>query len=118
MSSGIPQRFVITMRIAEVIGTVTLNRCLPSFQGARLRLAVPLSLANLTGQEEPRADTLVLWDELGAGDGSRVAMSEGPEASRPFHPELKPVDAYNSAILDEVQLRIPDNEIEIPNSTS
>jgi len=101
------------MRIAEIIGTVTLNRCHPTFQGARLRLAVPLSLANLTGQEEPQADSLVVWDELGAGHGSRIAMSEGPEASRPFAPEKKPVDAYNSAILDELDIRVPDDEIEL-----
>jgi len=104
------------MRIAEVIGTVTLNRCHPSFRGARLRLAVPLSLANLIGEEESQADTLVVWDVLGAGHGSRIAMSEGPEASRPFRPEMKPVDAYNSAILDELDIHVPDNEITKPKS--
>ena len=101
------------MRIAEVIGTVTLNRCHPSFQGARLRLVVPLSLADLAGQETPQAETVVVWDELGAGHGSRIAMSEGPEASRPFIPEMKAIDAYNSAILDDLDFDIPDNEIEI-----
>jgi ethanolamine utilization protein EutN len=94
------------MRIAEVFGTVTLNRCHPSFQGARLRLAQPLSLANLAGEEAPQADPIVVWDEMGAGLGSRIAMSEGPEAAQPFRPELKPVDAYNAAILDELDLHI------------
>ena len=37
------------MRIATIIGTVTLVRTHPSMVGARYRLAVPLSLANLTG---------------------------------------------------------------------
>ena len=106
------------MRIAEIIGTVTLNRCHPSFQGARLRLAVPLSLANLAGQTPPQADTLVVWDELGAGHQSRIAMSEGPEASRPFLPDVKPVDAYNSAILDSLELHLPDDEIEIKKPRS
>ena len=45
------------------------------------------------------------WDELGAGVGDRISLSEGPEAAQPFRPELKPVDAYNSAILDHVDLR-------------
>ena len=90
------------MRIADVIGTVTLNRCHPSFVGARLRLAVPLSLANLEGNDEPRAEELVVWDDLGAGLGSRIALTEGAEAAQPFRPELKPVDAYNAALLDEV----------------
>ena len=91
------------MRIAKVVGTVTLNRCHPSFQGARLRLVVPLSLAELKGQA-PQADEMVAWDDHGAGLGSLVAVSEGAEASQPFRPDLKPVDAYASAILDSVDL--------------
>lgn len=91
------------MRIAKVVGTVTLNRCHPAFNGARLRLIVPLSLAELKGQE-PQADEIVAWDENGAGIGSLVAISEGAEAAQPFRPELKPVDAYAAAILDEVTI--------------
>jgi len=92
------------MRIAEVIGTVTLSRSHPSFGATRLRLVVPLSLANLTGKDSATADPLVCWDELGAGIGSRIALSEGPEAAQPFRPDIKPVDAYNAAILDHVEL--------------
>jgi hypothetical protein len=33
-----------------------------------------------------------------------VALSEGGEAAQPFRPELKPVDAYNAAILDELDV--------------
>jgi ethanolamine utilization protein EutN len=94
------------MRIATVIGTVTLNRCHPAFEKARLKWVVPLSLDNLAGSAEPSAEPLVVWDEWGAGIGSRIALSEGPEAAQPFRPEVKPVDAYNAAILDEVHLRI------------
>jgi len=47
---------------------------------------------------------MVAWDDNGAGLGSLVAMSEGAEATQPFRPELKPVDAYASAILDEINL--------------
>lgn len=90
------------MRIAKIIGTVTLNRCHPTFVGASLKLAVPLSLKNLTGESSAEAEPLVLWDQLGAGIGSQVALSEGPEAAQPFRPEIKPVDAYNAAILDTV----------------
>ncbi|HUE74009.1 MAG TPA: EutN/CcmL family microcompartment protein [Pirellulaceae bacterium] len=92
------------MRIAKVVGTVTLSRVHPSFVGARLRLVVPLSLSDLRGQTQPSADEMVAWDENGAGLGSLVAMSEGAEATQPFRPELKPVDAYASAILDEIDL--------------
>lgn len=92
------------MRIAKVVGTVTLSRCHPSFVGARLRLVVPLSLSELRGEAQPSADEMVAWDDNGAGLGSLVAMSEGAEATQPFRPELKPVDAYASAILDEINL--------------
>jgi len=90
------------VRIAEVIGTVTLNRWHPSFAGARLRLVVPLSLANLRDDQPSQADELVAWDELGAGVGARIAMSEGAEAAQPFRPDIKPVDCYNAAILDSL----------------
>ena len=93
------------MRIAKVVGTVTLNRCHPSFEGARLRLVVPLSLVELKGEREPQADEMVVWDENGAGMGSLIAVSEGAEATQPFRPELKVVDAYASAILDSVEIQ-------------
>lgn len=92
------------MRIAKVVGTVTLNRCHPSFNGARLRLIAPVSLAELKGEDQPQADEMVAWDDNGAGVGSLIAFSEGAEASQPFRPDLKPVDAYASAILDEIHL--------------
>ena len=92
------------MRIAKIIGTVTLNRSLPSFAGATLKMAVPMSLENLTEETEPQADPLVVWDELGVGMGDLIAMSEGPEAAQPFRPEIKPVDAYNSANLDHIDI--------------
>ena len=92
------------MRIGKIIGTVTLNRAHPSFTGATLKLAVPLSLANLTGASKPTAEPLVVYDELGAGLGSYIALSEGGEAAQPFRPQLKPVDAYNAAILDQIDI--------------
>jgi microcompartment protein CcmK/EutM len=91
------------MRIAKVVGTVTLSRSHPSYSGARLRLVVPLSLAELKGQVS-QADEMVAWDDNGAGLGSLVAISEGAEAAQPFRPELKPVDAYAAAIIDNVDL--------------
>lgn len=90
------------MRIAKVIGSVVLNRGHASFAGASLRLAVPMTLEELAGKREPAGEPLVVWDELGAGEGSLIALSESGEAAQPFRPELKPVDAYNSAILDEL----------------
>lgn len=104
--SGVRQEKT-TMRIAQIIGTVTLSKCHESFVGARLRLAVPLSLENLTGEAELTDECIVVYDELAAGVGSRIAMSDGAEAAMPFRPAIKPVDAYNAAILDEIHIRKP-----------
>ena len=41
------------MRIAKVIGKVTLNRCHPAMQGLSLKVGIPLSQADLTGDTEP-----------------------------------------------------------------
>jgi microcompartment protein CcmK/EutM len=95
------------MRIAEVIGTVTLSRAHPSLGRAPLRLAIPLAASDLAAQTHPAGESLVVYDELGSGVGSRIALSEGAEAAQPFLPDIKPVDAYNAAILDSVDLDMP-----------
>ena len=92
------------MRIARIVGTVTLNRRHESFAGATLKLARPLTLADLEGKTTPEAEELVVWDQLGAGIGELIALSEGAEAAQPFRPAVKPVDAYNAAILDSVEI--------------
>ena len=92
------------MRIAKIIGKVVLSRSHPTFEGANLRLAYPLSLENLDGTSDAEADTIVVWDELGCGNGSLIGLAEGPEAAQPFRPEIKPVDAYAAAILDNLNL--------------
>jgi ethanolamine utilization protein EutN len=92
------------MRIGEVIGTVTLNKCHPSLTGLSLRLAVPLTLENLAEGTPLGDEPIAVVDQLGAGLGSRIAISESAEAAAPFRPELKPVDAYNAAILDHINL--------------
>lgn len=93
------------MRIGKVIGSVTLCRWHPALQGGTYRVTVPLSLANLAGESDPTAEQFVVYDHLGAGEGSTIAISEGGEAAQPFRPENKPIDAYNAAILDQVNIR-------------
>ena len=92
------------MRIARVLGTVTLSRCHPSFDGASLKLVAPLTLDELQNDKYPESDTLVAWDELGAGIDSKVTISEGAEASQPFRPNIKPVDCYQSALIDQINI--------------
>lgn len=90
------------MQIFKVIGNVTLSRSHPSFQGARLLATEPTGSAAIGGPEPVDPDLVIVWDDLGAGLGNLIAVSDGAEAAQPFKPALKPVDAFNSAILDEV----------------
>jgi ethanolamine utilization protein EutN len=93
------------MRIAEVIGTVTLSRVHPTMAGFRWVIGVPFSLKALRADGPPDGEDVVIYDNLGAGIGTRVAFSEGAEAAAPFYPEKRAVDAYCAAILDRVEVR-------------
>ncbi|MGF1578030.1 MAG: EutN/CcmL family microcompartment protein [Gemmataceae bacterium] len=95
------------MRIAEVIGTVTLSRCHPDLVGARWIIGVPCSLKALKENSPGDGEALVIYDQLGAGNGDRIATSEGVEAAAPFYPEKKAVDAYCACILDQVNVVSP-----------
>jgi ethanolamine utilization protein EutN len=93
------------MRIAEVIGNVTLTRVHPSLVGARWLIAVPFGLKALKLGSSPDGEDLVVYDDLGAGTGGRIGFSEGGEAAAPFHPEKKPVDAYCACLIDQLNLK-------------
>lgn len=89
------------MRLGQVIGRVTLSMKHHSYRGERLMLTLPWSAETLRqGGEGAYAPAIVVYDQLGAGPGQTIAISEGSEASRPF-PERTPVDAYCSALVDE-----------------
>jgi ethanolamine utilization protein EutN len=90
------------MRIAEVIGTVTLSRWHPLVGGARWVIGIPYSLDALKRDGAADGEYLVIYDELSAGNGQRIGVSEGIEAAAPFHPEKKPIDAYCAAIIDQI----------------
>jgi microcompartment protein CcmK/EutM len=91
------------MQLYRVLGTVTLNRAHPSVIGATFKLTEPIG-DELLGHPNTEPDSVIVWDELGASEGSVIAVSDGAEAAQPFRPVLKPVDAYNSAILDQLQI--------------
>jgi microcompartment protein CcmK/EutM len=90
------------MRIAEIIGNVTLSRVHASMIGARWVIGVPFSLSALCTESVPDGEDVVIYDNLGAGVGARIGFSEGGEAAAPFHPQKKPVDAYCACILDSI----------------
>ena len=94
------------MRIGDVVGSITLNRAHPSLKGASFKLVTPLSWENLADRWDERLEEIAVLDELGAGVGSRIAISEGREAAMPFYPEVKPIDAYNAAILDSLDYEL------------
>lgn len=91
----------IKMRIAEVLGTVTLSRWHRSLPAASWRLIAPLTHDELAAGASSSAEVFVTYDDLGAGHGDWILISEGPEAAQAFRPAQVPIDCYNAGILDE-----------------
>ncbi|MBV8554464.1 MAG: EutN/CcmL family microcompartment protein [Planctomycetaceae bacterium] len=92
------------MRIAEVIGRLTLSRVHPSIKGARFVITLPMPLEALTEDSPRRGEEVVAFDDLGAGPGDLIGLSEGREAANPFGKTKTPVDAYCACILDRLSL--------------
>ena len=98
------------MRLGRVIGTVTLSRSLAEMPGGRYVIADAFDDAALAGHATERQrgqsmpESLVVFDQLGAGRGQMIAISEGREAAMPFWPKRVPVDAYSAAIIDTISL--------------
>ncbi len=51
-------------------------------------------------RREKHDPAIVVYDQLGAGVGQQIAISEGREAACPFE-KPTPVDAYCAALVDE-----------------
>jgi microcompartment protein CcmK/EutM len=94
------------MRIGTVEGSVTLNQSWETLTGGRLLLVrVHDRKSIVDGKVAPDAERIVVFDELGANVGETIAFSESREAAMPFYPErLVPLDAYNAAIIDSINL--------------
>ena len=93
------------MRIARVIGKVTLNSSLPELKPGSYLLVRPCNRGTLAGKNEGNEETLVLYDCLAARAGELVGLVEGREANAPFWPEKVPYDCYNACILDTVNFQ-------------
>ena len=63
---------------------------------------MPFGLQALRSGSAADGEDLVILDELGAGHGQTIGVSEGVEAVMPFHPVKKPIDAYCACLLDTV----------------
>lgn len=90
------------MRIARVIGKVTLNQQVPDLVPGSYLIVRPYSREALADDSAASEETLVLYDELSAREGDLVGLVEGREATAPFWPRKVPYDCYNAAILDDV----------------
>ena len=87
------------MRMGTVIGRVTLSVRSPKYTGERLLVTLPWKTDTFNGAEK-FDPAIVVYDQLGAGIGQQIAISEGREAACPF-PKPTPVDAYCAALVDE-----------------
>lgn len=89
------------MRIGKVVGRVCLSPLYDTLVGGRFLIVEVQDRHVLAGKPRQTAESLVMYDHLGAGVGELVAFSESREACMPFYPEKRvPIDAYCSAILD------------------
>ena len=96
---------LLEMRIGKVVGRVTLNRAYKTLVGGRFLIVEVQDRHALAGRARKTAESLVCYDNLGAGVGDTIAFSESREACMPFYPEkIVPLDAYNSAILDAARV--------------
>jgi len=92
------------MRMGEVIGRVTCSRVHPQIQHARFLLAMPMTREAILSTSADRSESLVVFDELGAGVGSLIGLSEGREAANPFGRQKVPIDAYCACLLDQIHI--------------
>lgn len=94
------------MRIGKVIGRVTLSDSYETLAGGRFLLVEVQDRFSLSGKARKSVESLVVYDHLGAGEGDLIAFTESREACMPFYPEkIVPLDAYNAAILDAVNVQ-------------
>jgi microcompartment protein CcmK/EutM len=94
------------VRVAQVIGRVTLNVQDPSFKGGRWLMCNPLEAEdfNTACAKSPplsKQSSLIAYDDLGAGQGDIVGIVEGAEATAPFDYDI-PIDAITVAIFDSL----------------
>jgi microcompartment protein CcmK/EutM len=95
------------MRIGKVIGRVTLDSVYDTLIGGRFVIAEVQDRFSLAGEKRKSAETVIVYDHLGASEGDLIAFTESREATMPFYPEKRvPLDAYNAAILDEVKIEL------------
>ena len=99
------------MRIGHVIGRVTLNQSDPGLAAGRFLLVNPVEAAhfNTACRERPPLSsqpTLVVYDNLGAGEGDIIGFVEVGEATAPFEYPI-PIEALNIALFEQIHYTPP-----------
>ena len=99
------------MRVAQVIGRVTLSIQDAAFKGGRWLMVNPLDAEQFNGacgKPPPLSaqHSLIAYDNIGAGDGDIVGIVEGAEATAPFAFDI-PIDAITVAIFDSLSYQPP-----------
>ena len=93
------------MRIARVVGKVTLVRQLAELPAGTYLLVRTLNRGSLAGLNEGNEESEVVYDSLAAREGDLVGMVKGTEAAAPFWPKKVPFNAYNACILERVNFQ-------------
>ena len=95
------------MRVAEVIGRVTMSRAHPSLKGGRFLVTLPMPLAALRDASDARGEEVIAYDELGAGAGDLIALSEGREAAEAALHYVAPVDEKEAYVTNAFRYIAP-----------
>ena len=97
------------MRIGQVIGKVVMNTQDAAFKAARWLVVSPVDAKdfNTACDQAPKPGkqpSLIVYDQLGAGENDIVGFVEGAEATAPFD-QPTPIDAITVALFDQIQYR-------------
>lgn len=95
------------MKIARVIGRLTLSKKVSAYAAARFVILSPLSKEQLANEDNSKMSSkvnLVSYDCLGVTMGDIVGYVDGAEAAAAFDKAM-PVDAYIVALFDNINYR-------------
>ncbi|MCP5537598.1 MAG: ethanolamine utilization protein EutN [Akkermansiaceae bacterium] len=99
------------MRIGHVIGKITMHTQEESLRGARWLMVNPVDTDQLNSCLDTQPSltaqpSLVVYDNIGAGEGDIIGFVEGAEATAPFD-NPTPIDAISLAIFDTIKYVAP-----------
>ena len=91
------------MRIARVIGKVTMTVQMPDILPGSYLIVRTCNRRTLQGKDAGNDETLVVYDCLAGREGDLIGLVEGREAGAPFYPRKVPFDCYNGCLLHDIR---------------